>query len=140
MEDVLAIFFIFGSPVVIVLIVSGFLLLRYSQRQRTIRLALEKGLDLSALLAEERAESLQPRRYVLRGLLWALPGLLIGAGVTWAGIRHDIPTYFAMFGWIPAAIGAAYLIFYRVGLAQNSGDGDSSLPATSLAPPHHTVE
>ena len=122
MEAVLESFFIFGSPVVIVLIVFGFRLLRYSQRQRTIRLALEKGLDLSSLLAEERAEPLQPRKYVLHGLLWALPGLLIGAGVTWAAIRHGIHTYFAMFGWIPAAIGAAYLIFYRLGLAQNSGD------------------
>jgi hypothetical protein len=140
MEDILAIIFIFGSPVVIVLIVFGFGLLRYSQRQRTIRLALEKGLDLSLLLAEETAEPFQPRKYVLHGLLWGLPGLLIGVGVTWSAIRHGIPPYFAMFGWIPAAIGAAYLIFYRLGLAPNSGTGDSSHPATSIVPPHRTME
>jgi hypothetical protein len=129
MEDVLAVIFIFGSPVVIVLIVFGFRLLRYGQRQRTIRLALEKGLDLSPLLAEEAAEPLQPRKYVLRGLLWGLPGLVIGAGVTWSAIRQGIPPHFAMFGWIPAAIGAAYLIFHRLGRAQNGGTGDASPPA-----------
>jgi hypothetical protein len=140
MEDILEITLLFGSPVVIVLIVFGFGLLRYSQRQRTIRLALEKGLDLSPLLTEESAGPLQPRKYVLRGLLWGLPGLLIGAGVTWAAIRHDILPYFAMLGWIPAAIGAAYLLFYRLGLAQSNGTGDSSHPATPLVPPHHTME
>ena len=77
MEDILAITLIFGTPLIIVLIVFGFSLLRYSLRQRTIRLALEKGVDLSPLLAGETAETLQPRRYVLRGLLWGLPGLLI---------------------------------------------------------------
>jgi hypothetical protein len=141
MEDVLAITLIFGTPLIIVLIVFGFSLLRYSLRQRTIRLALEKGVDLSPLLAGETAETLQPRRYVLRGLLWGLPGLLIGVGVTWAAaLRHGIPTYLAMFGWIPASIGAAYLIFYRLGFAQSSGTGDPSLPVTSLAPPHRTME
>ena len=138
MEDILAITLIFGTPIIIVLIVFGFTLLRYNQRQRTIRLALEKGLDLTPLLAEETAKPLLPRNYVLRGLLWGLPGILIGVGVTWSGIRHDIPSYFVMFGWIPAAIGVAYLIFYRWGWAQNRGAGDSSHPATSLVPPHRT--
>jgi hypothetical protein len=140
MEDVVGIIFIVGSPVVIVSIVFGFGLLRYSQRQRTIRLALEKGMDISPLLAQETAGHLQPYRYVLRGLLWGLPGLLIGVGVTWSAIRHNIPPYFAMFGWIPAAIGAAYLIFYRLLLAQNGGAGDPSHPATSLVAPHRTAE
>jgi len=140
MEGILAITLIFGSPIVIVLIVFGFSLFRYSQRQRTIRLALEKGLDLSPLLAEETAGHLHPRKYILHGLLWGLPGLLIGMGVTWSAIRHEIPPYAAMFGWIPVAVGAAYLIFYRLGLAQKNGAGDSSHPATSLVPPHHTSE
>ena len=91
MEDILAIICFFGAPVVIVLIVFGFGLVRYNQRQRTIRMALEKGLDLSPLLAEETAKPLQPRNYVLRGLLWGPPGLLIGVGVTWSGIRITSP-------------------------------------------------
>jgi hypothetical protein len=130
MEDILAVGLVCGSPLVIVLIVCGYRLFRYGERQRTIRLALEKGLDISPLLAEETPEPFQPRKYVLRGLLWGLPGLLIGVGVTWSAIRHVIPPYFAMFGWIPAAIGAAYLIFYRLGRAQDSGTGDSSPPVT----------
>jgi hypothetical protein len=140
MEDIFGVIGVFGMPVVIVLIVFGSGLLRYSQRQRTIRVALEKGLDISALLAEEAVGSLQPQRYVLRGLLWGLPGVLIGVAVTWAAIRHNIPSYFAMLGWIPAAVGAAYLIFYRMGLANNRGAADSSLASTSLAPPHRTTE
>ena len=140
MEDIFGVIGVFGMPVVIVVIVFGFRLLRYNQRQRTIRLALEKGLDLSPFLAEEAAGHLQPYRYVVRGLLWALPGLLIGAGVTWSAIRHEIPPYAAMFGWIPVAVGAAYLIFYRLGLVQNSGAGGDSHLDTSLVAPRRTTE
>jgi hypothetical protein len=140
MEDIFAIVFIFGTPVLVVLIVFSFVALRYSQRQRTIRMALEKGLDLSPLLAEEAAKPLHPSKYVLRGLLWGLPGVLIGVGVTWSAIRHAVPPYYAMVGWIPAAIGAAYLIFYRLGLAQNSGAPESSHAATSLAPSRREID
>jgi len=140
MEGVLAITFFFGSPVVIVLIVFGFSILRYSMRQRTIRIALEKGMDISPLLAEETTGHLQPYRYVLRGLLWGLTGLLIGVGVTWSAIRHEIPPYAAMFGWIPVAVGAAYLIFYRLGMAQSNGAADSPHPDTSLVAPRRTTE
>lgn len=100
------------TPVAIVLIVFGFRHLRYVQRQRTIRMALERGLDPSPLLAEQIAHLDDPRRYVLRGLLWGLPGAVIGLGVTWAATQH-VARDFAIIGWIPAAIGAAYLIFYR---------------------------
>jgi hypothetical protein len=140
MKQILAVIFIFGTPVLIALIVFGFSLLRYNQRQRTIRVALEKGVDVTPLLAEEAAKPLRPSAYVLRGLLWGLPGVLVGASVTWAAIRHDIPVYFATFGWIPAAVGAAYLIFYRLGLAQKDGNEDASHPATSLAPSRRNME
>jgi len=99
------------SPVVIVLIIFGFRHLRYVQRQRTIRMALEKGLDPSSLLAEEAPAPADPRKYVLRGLLWGLPGIVIGLGVTGAALRHGARDV-TIIGWIPAAIGAAYLIFY----------------------------
>jgi hypothetical protein len=100
------------TPVAIVLIALGFRHLRYVQRQRTIRMALEKGLDPSNLLAEEVPQPADPRKYVLRGLLWGLPGTVIGVGVTFAAIRHGARDI-TIIGWIPAAIGAAYLIFYR---------------------------
>ncbi len=45
MKQILAVIFIFGTPVLIVLIVFTYALIRYSQRQRTIRLALEKGVE-----------------------------------------------------------------------------------------------
>ncbi len=100
------------TPVAIVLIIFGFRHLRYIQRQRTIRMALEKGLDPSPLLAEEVAHPADPSRYLLRGLLWGLPGIVIGLGVTWAALQHGARDL-TVIGWIPAAIGAAYLIFYR---------------------------
>ncbi len=140
MGENLAITLIMWSPAVIVLIVVGFRHLGYSQRQRTIRLALEKGVDPSPLLAEEAAEPLQPRKYLLRGLLWGLPGLVIGGGVSWSAIRHGMPPTLSWVGWIPAAIGAAYLIFYRLDRAQSSGTGDSSHPASSLVLPPRAVE
>jgi hypothetical protein len=100
------------TPVAIVLIICGFRHLRYVQRQRTIRMALEKGLDPSPLLAEAVAQPADSRKYLLRGLLWGLPGIVIGLGVTWAAIEHGTRDL-TIIGWIPAAIGAAYLIFYR---------------------------
>jgi len=136
MEDVFAVIFIFGTPALIVLIVFGFRLLRYSQRQRSLRLAIEKGIDFSPLLAEEVAASLDSRRYVLYGLLWGLTGLLVGVGVTWAAIRHDIPPYVSMFGWIPAAVGVAYLIYYRWGVAQAKGSDSTAPSDPSLAVRH----
>ncbi len=128
LKGIIGIIFIFGSPVVIVLIVCGLRLLRYGQRQRTVRLAIEKGLDVSPLLADEAAKPADPRQYLLRGLLWGLPGLLIGVGVTGAAIQHAHSPYSAMFGWIPAAVGAAYLIFYRWGLDRTKKCEQDTLP------------
>jgi hypothetical protein len=68
-----------------------------------------------------------------------LPGILIGVGITWSAILHHKP-FFAVIGWVPAAVGAAYLIFYRMGFAGNSGAAESSSPSISLAPPNHTPE
>jgi Domain of unknown function (DUF6249) len=140
LEDVVAVIFIFGTPVLIILIVFSFMLLRYTQRQRTLRLALEKGQDISPLLAEEAAMPFHPTKYVLRGLLWGLPGLLIGAGVTWAALRDSPHPYLAVFGWIPAAVGAAYLIFYRMGLAPEGGNEVSPPAAGSVVRSHPESE
>ncbi len=105
------------TPVAIVLIIFAFRQRRYVQRQQTIRLAIEKGTDLSPLLLAEdsplaNAHPDDPRPYVLRGLLWGLPGIAIGVGATWATIQHGARGL-TVVGWIPAAIGAAYLIFSR---------------------------
>ena len=119
------------TPVAIVLIIFGFRHLRYVQRQRTIRMALEKGLDPSPLLAGEIVQPADPRRYVLRGLLWGLPGIVLGLGVTWSAIQHGARDL-TIIGWIPAAIGGAYLIFYRWALAN---DHDLKKVGGPLPPP-----
>jgi hypothetical protein len=128
------------SPVAIVFIIFGFRHLRYVQRQRTIRMAFEKGLDLSPLLAEEAARPGEPRKYFLRGLLWGLPGIVIGVGVTWSAIQHGARDL-TIIGWIPAAIGAAYLIFYKF-VASPDGhlgkpEGTSPAPRSSGVPNTH---
>jgi len=115
------------TPVFIVLIVFGFRHFRYVQRQRTIRMALEKGLDPSSLLAEEAPQPADPRKYVLRGLLWGLPGIVIGLGVSAAAVRHGARDV-TIIGWIPAAIGAAYLIFYRWVAAYSRDDKKAGGP------------
>jgi len=115
------------TPVAIVFIVFGFRHLRYVQRQRTIRIALEKGLDPSSLLAEEAPHPSDPRKYLLRGLLWGLPGIVIGIGVSAAAVRHGTRDV-TIIGWIPAAIGAAYLIFYRWAAAYSRDDKKNGGP------------
>jgi hypothetical protein len=107
----LGIVFVFGSPVAIVFVVFGFRYLRYVQRQKAIRLAIEKGMDPSAFLVESATQPNDSRIYLLRGLLWGLPGIVIGAGATVAGIQHGHRAE-SILGWIPAAIGCAYLLFY----------------------------
>jgi Domain of unknown function (DUF6249) len=124
----LGIVFVFGSPVAIVFLVFGFRYLRYVQRQKAIRLAIEKGMDLSPFLAEGRPQPNDPRIYLLRGLLWGLPGLVIGVGVTWEGFQHGMRAE-SVLGWIPAAIGGAYLLFYQWIHDQEGDAGNSARPA-----------
>jgi hypothetical protein len=131
----LGIVFVFGSPVAIVFVVFGFRYLRFVQRQKVIRLAIEKGIDLSSFLAEDTSQPNDPRFYLLRGLLWGVPGLVIGVGVTWAGIQHGAHAESTL-GWIPAAIGAAYLLFYRWICDQEGDAGKAARPA----PPSGRVE
>ena len=135
MTDALGIVFVFGSPVAIVLVVFGFRYLRYVQRQQVIRLAIEKGIDPSSFLVEGTSQPNDRRIYLLRGWLWGLPGLVIGVGVTWAGVQHGARAE-SILGWIPAAIGAAYLLFYRQICNQECDTGKAARPA----PPSGRIE
>jgi Domain of unknown function (DUF6249) len=117
------------TPVAIVFIIFHFRHLRYIQRQQTIRMAIEKGVDLSPFLIAGDGPAADPHpgdphSYVLPGLLWGIPGVAIGLGVTWAAIQHG-PRGITIIGWIPAAIGAAYLIFSRFAA---SHDRDAARP------------
>lgn len=127
LTDALAIVFVFGSPVAIVFVVFGFRYLRFVQRQKVIRLAIEKGMDPSSFVAEGMSPPNDPRIFVLRGLLWGLSGLVIGVGVTWTGFQHGMRAE-SVLGWIPAAIGGAYLLFYRWIHDQEADVGNSARP------------
>jgi len=70
--------------------------------------AIDKGVDLPPDPLPQ-AEQMPPRsRYLLRGLIWLGVGLAITFGMH--GLLHAPPI--GGVGWIPVAVGAAYLIFY----------------------------
>ena len=71
--------------------------------------AIEKGLELPPESLPQ-TEPVPPRsRYLLRGLIW----LGVGLAITFGG--HDwLQAPIGGAGWIPVAVGAAYLIFYFV--------------------------
>jgi len=71
--------------------------------------AIEKGLELPPESVPQ-PQPMPPRsRYLLRGLIWLGVGLAIAlGGRDWLG-GSDWGL-----GWIPVAVGAAYLIFYFV--------------------------
>jgi hypothetical protein len=127
------------TPVAIVFIIFWFRHLRYVQRQRTIRIAIEKGIDLSPLLIAADAGSADPHptdahRYLLHGLLWGIPGIVLGVGVTLAAIQHGARGI-TVIGWIPAAIGVAYLIFSRFVASSNHGAANPDNPVFPAAQP-----
>jgi len=74
--------------------------------------ALEKGVDLPPLpeaLLTEDAKVYNPRRLLLRGLVWLFVGLGVVISVfSLLGVRY------ALFGLIPTGIGLAHLIYYAV--------------------------
>jgi len=80
-------------------------------RHRERMAAIEKGLELPP--EPERsdprkvARSGGGQRYLLRGMIW------LGIGLAVALIDDGIGRYHS-YGWIAAAIGAAYLIYYLI--------------------------
>jgi hypothetical protein len=72
--------------------------------------AIEKGLELPPDSLPQLEQTPPRSRYLLRGLIWLGVGLAITFGA------HGLLTLPRLtgFGWIPIAVGAAYLIFYFV--------------------------
>ena len=88
--------------------------------------AIEKGLELPPDPLPQ-PEQMPPRsRYLLRGLIWLGVGLAITFGA------HGLLTLPPLtgFGWIPIAVGAAYLIFYFVE-GRNASVPEREEPASS---------
>jgi hypothetical protein len=81
--------------------------LELEHRHRERMAAIDKGLDLP--VEPVKLAEVPPRRprYLLRGLVWLAVGLAIVFGA-----REALTSQAASFGWIPVAVGAAYLIFY----------------------------
>lgn len=77
------------------------------QRHRERMAAIDKGLDLPPEAVAP--PPVTPPRYLLRGLVWLGVGLAIVFGA-----RELLDNDAASLGWIPVAVGVAYLIFYMV--------------------------
>lgn len=91
--------------------------------------AIEKGLDLLPESAPQRGQMAVRSRTLLRGLIWLGVGLAITFGA------HGLsPPSLSGFGWIPIAVGAAYLIFYFVEGRNTSSKGDESASGDHQAP------
>jgi uncharacterized membrane protein HdeD (DUF308 family) len=95
------------------------------QRHKERMAAIDRGLDLP--LDPVRPPGTPSRqRYLLRGLVWLFVGLAIVFGA-----RTAIDVEAASLGWIPVAIGAAYLIFYFVeGRRESAADKAGQAPGT----------
>jgi hypothetical protein len=90
------------------------LITEYSKRRKLYELhhqerlaAIEKGLELPPRPPDlAGGVAAKAPRYLLKGLIWLLIGIAVFLAV---GVNDSWAT--AMFGLIPAAIGAAYLIY-----------------------------
>jgi membrane protein implicated in regulation of membrane protease activity len=77
-------------------------------RHRERMAAIDKGVDLPPDPLPQPEQMPSRSRYLLRGLIWLGVGLAITFGMH--GVLHLPPINGV--GWIPVAVGAAYLIFY----------------------------
>ena len=94
-----------------------------SDRQQTIRLALEKGAELSPEFMKNLGEPEPPKnRDLRRGLVW----MGLGVGLALCGVATAAFAPEALYGCLagaafPFSIGAAYLIMWRYGSITEAG-------------------
>ena len=94
--------------------------LRYRRRvllHKERLLAMEKGLDLPP--DSVQATPLPPEVCILRGLLWLFIGIasmlcLIAISLMFQGHDRMVAMAWALTGIVPAAVGCAYLLYYRI--------------------------
>ncbi len=78
-------------------------------------LALEKGLEVPPLpegLLEESGAPYDPRRHLLKGLVWLFIGMALGLGL-WSVVDTE-GAHYSLFSLVFIGIGAAHLIYYFV--------------------------
>lgn len=116
-EDILIPIVFFGTIALIVWLFVYFGHRGRADKQATIRLALEKGAELSPELMKSISEPESPKNKDLRsGLIW----LALGVGLALCGWAVPDPTGNALRGCLagaafPFSIGIAYIIMWRYG-------------------------
>jgi len=118
MEDILIPIAFFGTVALITWLVVFFRHRARADRQLTIRLALEKGAELTPDLMKSLSEPEPPKNKDLRnGLVW----LALGVGLALCGFAVPDPDGYALRGCLagaafPFSIGVAYMIMWRYGV------------------------
>jgi hypothetical protein len=118
MEDILIPIVMFGTIAVIFWLVVSFRHRGLADRQQTIRLALEKGAELTPALMKSLSEPEPPKNRDLRnGLIW----LSLALGLALCGWAVPDPSGYALRGCLsgaafPFSIGVAYIIMWRYGV------------------------
>lgn len=116
-EDILIPIVMFGTIALIVWLVVSYRHRGRADKQQTIRLALEKGAELSPELMKSISEPEPPKNKDLRsGLIW----LSLGVGLALCGLAVPDPSGNALQGCLagaafPFSIGIAYIIMWRYG-------------------------
>lgn len=118
MEDILIPLAFFGTVALIFWLVVSFRHRGRADRQQTIRLALEKGANLTPELMKSLSEPEPPKNKDLRsGLIW----MSLAVGLALCGLAVPDPSGYALRGCLsgaafPFSIGVAYLVMWRYGV------------------------
>ena len=117
LEDILVPIVLFGTIALITWVVTLYRHRGRADKQQTIRLALEKGAELTPELMKSISEPEPPKNKDLRsGLIW----LALGVGLALCGLAVPDPSGNALQGCLagaafPFSIGVAYIIMWRYG-------------------------
>ena len=118
MEDILIPIVFFATIATVFWLVVSFRHRSRADRQQTIRLALEKGAELTPELMKSLSEPEPPKNKDLRsGLIW----MALAIGLALCGLAVPDPSGYALRGCLsgaafPFSIGVAYLVMWRYGV------------------------